>query len=63
LKAIEDLKRLVNERNLSLSKAKKLLFASVNQVDSNSENWQALKDSYLESNSDRRSTALCEINT
>ena len=63
LKAIEDLKRLVNERNLSLNEAKKLLFAPVNQVDSSSENWQALKDSYLESKSDRRSTTLKDINT
>ncbi len=43
LKAIEDLKRLVNERNLSLNEAKKMLFAPVNQVDSSSENWQSLK--------------------
>ncbi len=63
MKAIEDLKRLVNERNLSLNEAKKLLFAPVNQVDSSSENWQALKDSYLESKSDRRSTTLKDINT
>ncbi len=63
LKAIEDLKRLVNERNLSLNEAKKLLFAPVNQVDSSSENWQALKDSYLESKSDRRITTLKDINT
>ena len=63
LKAIEDLKRLVNERNLSLNEAKKLLFAPVNQVDSSSENWQALKDSYLASKSDRRSTTLKDINT
>ena len=63
LKAIEDLKRLVNERNLSLNEAKKLLFAPVNQVDSSSENWQALKDSYIESKSDRRSTTLKDINT
>ena len=63
LKAIEDLKRLVNERNLSLNEAQKLLFAPVNKVDSSSENWEALKDSYLESKSDRRSTTLKDINT
>ena len=44
LKAIEDLKRLVNERNLFRYEAKKLLFAHVNQFDSNSENWKTLKD-------------------
>ncbi len=63
LNAIEDLKRLVNERNLSLSEAKNLLFAPVNQVDSSGENWEALKASYLESKSDRRSTTLKDIST
>ena len=47
LKAIEDLKRLVNERNLSLNEAKKLLFAPANKVDSSSENWEALRISTL----------------
>ena len=37
LNAIQDLKRLVNERNLSLTEAKNLLFAPVNQVDSSGE--------------------------
>ena len=37
LKAIEDLKRLVNQRNLSLTEAKKVLFAIVNQTDSSGE--------------------------
>ena len=45
LNAIQDLKRLVNERNLSLTEAKNLLFAPVNQVDSSGENWEALKAS------------------
>ncbi len=63
LNAIQDLKRLVNERNLSLTEAKNLLFAPVNQVDSSGENWEALKASYLESKSDRRSTTLKDINT
>ena len=62
LNAIEDLKRLVNERNLSLNEAKNLLFAPVNQVDSTGENWEALKAAYLESKSDRRSTTLKDIN-
>ena len=43
LNAIQDLKRLVNERNLSLTEAKNLLFASINKVDSIGENWEALK--------------------
>ena len=63
LNAIQDLTRLINERNLSLTEAKNLLFAPVNQVDSSGENWEALKASYLESKSDRRSTTLKDINT
>ena len=63
LNALQDLKRLVNERNLSLTEAKNLLFAPVNQVDSSGENWEALKASYLESKSDRRSITLKDINT
>ena len=44
---IEELKRFVNERNLSVTEAKNLLFATVNQIDSNSKNRDALKASYL----------------
>ena len=51
LNAIEDLKRLVNERNLSLNKGKNLLFATVNHVDSSGKNWEVLKAAYLESKS------------
>ncbi|AIQ97818.1 hypothetical protein EW15_1726 [Prochlorococcus sp. MIT 0801] len=35
LNSIQDIKPLVNERNLSLTEAKNLLFAPLNQFDSN----------------------------
>ena len=63
LNAIQDLKRLVNERNLSLIEAKNLLLAPLYQFDSSGENCEALKASYIESKSDRRSTTPKDINT
>ena len=62
--AVADLKRLVDERNLSLKEAAKFMLEPVaNDQAPSVTNWGNIVDSFLDSRSDRRGTTLRDLKT
>ena len=62
--AVADLKRLVDERNLSLKQAAKFMLEPVARDQAPSvTNWENIIDHFLESRSDRRGTTLRDLKT
>ena len=62
--AVADLKRLVDERNLSLKEAAKFMLEPVaNDQAPSVTNWENIIEAFLDSRSDRRGTTLRDLKT